>query len=92
MKHPSFYTLTRLAVRAELRSRGLRFHEINDVIAGIDDDVIDVAATQTEAASGVQTATVGAIGDGAILKAISDFLKSDLGKALVTAILAFLGL
>lgn len=92
MKHPAFYTLSKLAVRAELRARGYKFFEINDVIAGIDDDVIDVAAAQTNAVSGVQDATVGAIGDGAILKAITEFLKSDLGKALVAAILALLGL
>ena len=92
MRHPAFYTLARLAARTELRKKGYRFAEINDIIASVTDDVIDVAEMQAvDAQNKVVDLPVGAIGDGAIIKAIKDFLASDLGKVLIQFLLSLLG-
>jgi len=53
----------------------------------IDDEVVSAAIGI--APPSVQLG-VGAIGDGTILKAIIDFLKSDLGKALISIILSLI--
>lgn len=89
MNNPMLYPLIRLATRLELRSQGLGRLRINEILDGATDDVIDLAVTQSAAGAAIP---VGAIGDGTLIKLFTDFLKSDLGKALIAALLALLGL
>lgn len=83
MHGPVYYTVVRLATRRELRQQGYRFSEINTAMDGCDDDVIDAA----EIVTGVQ---VGAIGDGKVIQAILDFLKSEQGQQLIAALIQML--
>lgn len=87
---PLFNTRLRLAARAELRSRGYSFGEINDIVWAADDDVIDAAIEQAELDAPGVKAALGALGDGTIIQAIIDFLKSPAGQALLQALIALL--
>lgn len=86
MHGPVFYAVTRLATRRELRKSGLRQAQVNDLMDACDDDVIDAA----EVAASVAPADLAKIGDGTILQAIIDFLKSDAGQALLKALVTML--
>lgn len=81
-----FHMHLRLAMRRELRRQGKTSAQINALMAGCDEDVVDEAISQAKA-----TAEVAALGDGTILQAILDFLNSPLGKAIIAAIIALLG-
>ncbi len=72
MRHPFFYALVRLRARTELRRKGYRFGEINEIMGGGIDEVIDLAEAQARE-SGDQNPSgwgeidkfgPGAIGDG----------------------------
>lgn len=80
---PAFYSMTKLQTRFALRKQGYGFFEINGVMDGLDEDLIDAAVVE---AGGVPAA----LGDGSILKAIIDFLKSENGQALIKIILGLL--
>jgi hypothetical protein len=80
---PLFYSLTRLQTRLALRKEGYGFFEINGILDGAEDEVIDAALV---ASGGVPVA----LGDGSILKAIMDFLKSEQGQALIKILLGLL--
>lgn len=87
MRGPAFYALTRLACRRELRRQGHSFSEITELLDAADDDVIDAAAVS---ATVEIPPTTGAIGDGTIIRAIVDFLRSEQGQALIRALIALL--
>lgn len=94
MPGPFFDLRLRRAVREELEGVRPRLsnREIRNRLDDLDDDVIERAietAGATEAVFALENG-VGAIGDGAILKAIMDFFKSDLGQALIKIILGLL--
>ena len=87
MRHPFFYAMVRLRTRATLRSQGYNPWQVNDLMDATEDDLIDVAAVQAQV---TVPPTVGELGDGAILKAIIDFLKSEQGQALIKALITLL--
>ena len=94
MPGPFFKLRLRRAVREELENVRPRLsaRQIRSRLDDLDDDVIERAisdAGATESVFAIENG-VGAIGDGTILKAIMDFLKSDLGQALSKIILGFL--
>lgn len=81
---PLFTIATKLRCRAALRAKGYSRSEINSVIDAVDDDSIGVAMAETG------NNTVGAIGDGTILAAIIEWLKSPQGQAFIDALLKLL--
>lgn len=85
MKGPIFYAMARLACRRELRRQGYSFPQISEMMDAADDDVIDAA----EAAAG-GSMPVAAIGDGKVLDAVLDFLRSEQGQALIAALVKLL--
>lgn len=86
MAHPVFYELTRLRARVELRRMGYKRDEVNSIMDGATDSAIDLAAIT----AGSTLPTMTAIGDGTILQAIIDFLKSPAGQQLIAALIALL--
>lgn len=92
MPGPLFNLRLRLRVRDELANRGLTRRQIRDRLDELDETLVGTALAQAGAVEAVYALEngVGAIGDGTILKAIMDFLKSDLGQALIKIILGFL--
>lgn len=83
MRHPLFNALVRRAARRELEKRGYTDQNIDDMLACATSDVI----ADAQAKAGVE---MGAIGDGTILNAIIEFLKSPAGQALIQALIALL--
>jgi len=94
MPGPFFKLRLRRAVREELENVRPRLsnRQIRSRLDDLDDDAIDRAVEMAGASEAVLAleSGVGAIGDGAILKAILDFFKSDLGQALIKIILGLL--
>lgn len=84
MPGPIFNLLARRTCRRKLLDMGYSRWQVQDAIDDLDDDVIDVVFSST--------ATVGtqAIGDGKIIEAILEWLKSEQGKAFIDAILKIL--
>lgn len=73
----------RAKTRLELRKAGYNFRQINDVIDSVDDIAVQAAAAQANV-------SLGAIGDGTLIQAILDFLKSEQGQALIAALVKML--
>lgn len=98
MSHPILLLLTRAKTRQTLRAKGHSLAESIQLASLVDDDMLDAAVSQSpeEVKKKVGELSlsggnmVGAIGDGSILKLITDFLGSDLGKALIAIILSLL--
>lgn len=92
MHGPLFKLRLRLAVRSELAGRGLSRRQIRDRLDELDDDLVETAIVQTGAKDAVFALEHGvtAIGDGSILKAILEFLQSDLGQAIIKFIIGLL--
>lgn len=84
MAHP----LLKLRVRAGLRAQGKGFSEINSIMDGWDDELPSIAAGMLPEAE--SAAAVGALGDGTLIQALIDFLKSPAGQALVQLIIKLL--
>lgn len=74
---------TRVALRIALRQHGLGFYEISQVVAGMDEEDIELAATLSGTSEKVQQlrSLQSGIGDGSIIRAIWEWLKSEEGKA-----------
>jgi hypothetical protein len=85
MKGPLFYFRVRLAVRDELRERGLSRSEANVKVSSLTRDDINSGVELTADAEAMSR-----IGDGKILARIVAFLKSDAGKALIRVLLSIL--
>lgn len=79
----------RMATRLALRKEGKGFMEIQELMSGFTDDLPQVAAGMCGVAIPAEFGAE-AIGDGSILKAILDFLKSEQGQALIKMILMLL--
>lgn len=82
MQHPIFYALTRAATRREMRQRGYPLGQIREALEACADELIDAAA--------VRSGGVGAIGDGKIVEAVIEFLKSPQGQALIDVLIKIL--
>lgn len=80
---PLFKVATNVRVRLALRAKGYSRAQINFAIDCIDDDMIASAMTT----AGVDAS---AIGDGTIIGAIIDWLKSPQGQAFLDALLKLL--
>lgn len=93
--HPLFLLRLRLQTRAGLRKQGLSFAATNDLMSGVEnwEDTVRYAAARSRVPVPDFTADTSA-GDGTlfekIVAAIEKFLASDLGKALVQALIALL--
>lgn len=88
MKHPLFYVVTRLKLRSALREKGYSRAEVNDLVDGATDDVIDAADAIANA--GQPESAVGAIGDGTLIQKFFEFLQSPAGQALLAALMKLL--
>lgn len=82
MPGPVFNLIARRTCRRKLLSMGYGFREVQDVLDDLDDDVIDVTYASV--------AGVSAIGDGKILDAILEWLKSEQGQKFIDALLQIL--
>lgn len=90
---PVFCAAVRAHLRQEFRKQGMSFGEsvrkanqvTDDVIAGLLPDAEKVASAKMGA-----KVEVGAIGDGKILKAITDFLSSPAGQEIMAALIKLL--
>ena len=71
----------RLQCRAELLNRGYHWADISEVIEAVDEKQIKVCASEIG---------ITAIGDGTIIGAIIDFLKSPQGQELIAALVKML--
>jgi hypothetical protein len=86
MRGPLFYLRVRLAVAHELREQhSVGFSDANTLTLHLGRETIDAAVETVKA-----TQAVASIGDGTILRSVLDFLKSDLGRALIRALVALL--
>jgi hypothetical protein len=90
-----FNVRLRIATRLELRGMGKGFWEIQEAMSNFTDDLPEVAAREAGVSIPPQLMAVpgegfGAIGDGTILKAIMDFLKSEQGQALIKILVSLL--
>jgi hypothetical protein len=85
VKNPVFYSLVRLAARRQLRRQGYSLWQVNEMMAGADDGLVDAAQLD----AGVVIPIEG-LGDGTILKAIIEFLQSEQGQALIAALVKML--
>lgn len=83
MRGPLFYALTRLHARGALRRQGYGFFQINEMMDAAEDDIIDAAAMEV----GIPRT---GLGDGTIIQAILDFLRSEQGQALISALIKLL--
>jgi hypothetical protein len=81
----AFYVRLRIAARRELRHRGLSARQVTLAMDAADDATCDQAVVE----SGVSL-PVGAFGDGSIIQAIVDFLKSEEGQKLIQALIALI--
>jgi len=80
--------VVRNQVRQKLREHGVSRSAINSVIDSVDEDSVAVAAES--ASVSMSAMPVGKLGDGTILNAIMDFLKSPQGQALIDALMKML--
>lgn len=87
MRGPVFRTMIRVRASRGLRRLGYSHVEVAEMMDDCDDDVIDAAAVS---AAVTIPPTTGAIGDGSIIAAIVEFLKSEQGQALIKALIALL--
>lgn len=83
MQRPRFYFLVRQRLRRELLNKGYARWQANEMLDELDDDVIDDCAAEVDPSSQ-------AIGDGSLIDAITKFLNSELGKALISLLLKLL--
>lgn len=90
MAHPVLILLARAKAREQLRAQGKGVLESFRLAGQVDEDVVSAAVGLAPPDVSVKAATFGSIGDGSILKAIMDFLNSDLGKALVALIISLI--
>lgn len=79
---PFFYAVARVKARKELHIAGHSRSEVNRIMDGCDNDIIDAAVQE----SGVKLA----IGDGPIIAAILAFFESAQGQALIAALVKLL--
>ncbi len=87
MSRPLLTFYAKVRARHELRAKGYSFSEINTAMGQIDDHAIEAAAIM----AGPETeGAVHALGDGKILQAILDFLKSPQGQELIKALVSML--
>lgn len=84
MAHP----LLKLRVRTALRAQGKSWSEVNGIMDGWDDSLPDMAATMLP--DDAKDAAVGALGDGTLIQALIDFLKSPAGQALIAMLIKLL--
>ncbi len=82
-----FHPLLRLSCRATLRKQGRGFGEINSIMDGWDDDLVPMAV---EMLPPEHADAVGALGDGTLIQALIDFLKSPAGQALIAMLIKLL--
>ncbi len=81
----TFYA--KVHARRKLSSEGYSFRQINDAMSQVDSQAITAAAMM----AGPETeGEVGKFGDGTIIQAIMDFLKSPQGQALIDALVKML--
>lgn len=81
------YPLLRLRCRSELRRQGRNYSEINSIMDGWDDAVVPIAVAMLPPEHADE---FGALGDGTIIQAIIEFLKSPAGQMLIQLILSLL--
>ena len=87
---------TRLIVRGQLRKQGYGRDDINFMLDGLDDNMIDAASTATGTDAGLASTESGAssgTGTGVfaqILQALMTFLESPQGQALIAALIQML--
>lgn len=87
MIHPALVLAARAKVREQLRARGHGFGEALRLAGQVDAAALSAAASVAPTAVG---AALRALGDGPVLQAIIDFLRSDPGKALIQVLLGLL--
>lgn len=80
---PLFNTRARIRARLALRDKGYSRAQINFAMDACDDDMISSALAESGA-------DVSAIGDGTIIGAIIEWLKSPQGQAFIDALLKLL--
>lgn len=80
-----YYFLVRLKVREGLHTKGLSFAKVNHAMQGLDNDGIDGVGTQLP-----QPIQAWKFGDGTLITAITKFLESPAGKALIDALIQLL--
>lgn len=87
MAHPFLYPLARAAARRELRRQGKSFSESFRLVDDATDEMVDVAV----AYAGVgPVAVMQGLGDGKIIDAILEFLRSEQGQAVIAALVKLL--
>jgi len=84
-RDPLFYRLVKMRTRLALRRRGVSGLDAWAAVEDMDDETIDAVA-----AAGGPMATAAGIGDGKILDAILEFLRSEQGQALIAALVKLL--
>jgi hypothetical protein len=89
MRHRLFNGLTKLRTRTTLREQGYGVDEASALLANCESAQIEQAAKQANVSLPENNA-VGAIGDGTIINAILEFLKSEQGQALIAALIQIL--
>lgn len=87
MSHPLLTFYAKVHARRELSKQGYSFRQINDAMSQVDGQAVDAAAFS---AGPDAEKAVGALGDGQIIQAILDFLKSPQGQALLDALVKML--
>lgn len=87
MSHPLLTFYAKVHARRKLAADGYSFRQINDAMSQVDTQAVEAAAFS--AGPEVESA-VGKLGDGTILQAIIDFLKSPQGQALIDALVKML--
>lgn len=87
MSHPLLTFYAKVHARRELSNQGYSFRQINEAMSHVDGQAVSAAAFS--AGPEVEGA-VGKLGDGTIIQAIVDFLKSPQGQALIQALVQML--
>lgn len=86
---PIFNIAVRMKMREKLKEKGYGPLQITRALRHIDDEVINGAMADAETLSGVKVVGT-AIGDGKIIDAILDWLKSPQGQAFIDALMKLL--
>lgn len=86
---PIFNVAVRMKMREKLREKGYGPLQIARALRHIDDEVINSVMADAETLSGVKVVGT-AIGDGKIIDAILEWLKSPQGQAFIDALLKLL--
>ena len=84
-RDPLFYRLVKMRTRLALRRRGVSGLDAWAAVEDLDDATIDAVA-----AAGGPMATAAGLGDGKILDAILEFLRSEQGQMLIAALVKLL--